>query len=156
MIHFGRGFDWVYIGDSIQVGRVSSVGRTNRNLPQVIQRTDLVLGILHREQVIVPTLGINPVTRSNHLVGSQSCNNVIYDLLLAEADQAGSLAINIDAQRRVIDVLRYLQVYYSLEFANSVRDLGGGGVGFVEVHTTNLNINGRRQSQVEDCVYETV
>ena len=68
--------------------------------------------ILHCQQIVIATFGIDPVAGGNHPVRGQGGDDVIDHFFLAESDQTGPLAVDIDAQRWIVNILRNQNVAY--------------------------------------------
>ena len=77
-----------------------------RYLLQIVERLYLILFILHGKQIIVSGALIHPITWCDHGIGIQRGNYIVDDFFLIQTQLAGTLSVDIDAQRRVIQILR--------------------------------------------------
>ena len=66
---------------------------------------DLIFRILHGEHVRVSTFRIDPIVWGDHAVGSKRGDHVVDDFFLRKAEEPGLLAIDIQFERGVINVL---------------------------------------------------
>ncbi len=69
MVHLSGRFDGRNVRYRIQLGGLLIGGRPDGNLLQVVERVDLGLRVLHRQQVVIPAFWIHPVAGRDHLVG---------------------------------------------------------------------------------------
>ena len=139
----------------IQARGIREVRSPQRNRFQVRQAADLPLGILHRQHVVVAGLGIDPKAGRDHLVRRQRGNHVVHHFALVQAQFAGSHAVHVELQSRVVDILR----------DEHVRDPGNGFdlrgklqrrlIGVLLVAARHLDIDGRRQAQIQDRIHQS-
>ena len=69
MNHLGRSFDALDISEHVQTRRLRDAIGVQRNRLQILDRTDLRLGILNCEEIIISVARIDPQIRGDHLVG---------------------------------------------------------------------------------------
>src|SRR3954468_17404846 len=74
------------------------------------------------------------------------------DLLGRQAKLARSRTINVQLQGRVIDVLRDQHVADARQSAHLLRDFNRRAVGRLQVGTIYLNIDGGRQTEVQNRI----
>ena len=125
MVHLGRRRNAGDADDRIQAGGLFEVRRPEGHAAKIGQILHVALPILDGQQVIVPALGINPIARGNHAVGGQRRDQAVGDLLGAEPQLAGALAINVNLQSRVIHILRDQHVADPGQGAHLAGDLAG-------------------------------
>ena len=77
-----------------------------------------VLIILDGQKVIVSGLVIEPVIGRDHEVGIERGHHVLHDVLRSEAQFRGVHAVNIQADRGIIHVLRDIGFANSRDAAN--------------------------------------
>ena len=110
VIDFGRRRDRRHLRDRVEQRRILLVLAVQRDAAQVEQVADAVFRILDREHVVVAAARIHPEARGDHLIRRERRDHVVHDLALVEAEIGGALAIDVEPQRRVVDVLRDVDV----------------------------------------------
>ena len=110
MIDFRRGLHAPDGADRIQTRRQGAPGRADGNRPQVRKRFNLPFAVLNREHIVLAGPRIDPVARRNHLVTGERRDDVSDNFLLIESQFAGPGAIDVEFQRRVVHILRYIDV----------------------------------------------
>jgi hypothetical protein len=110
VIHLGGRLNAGDVADGVQAGGCGAAGPAQRNGAQIVQVLHLALGILHGQHIVVAALGIDPVAGRDHAVGGERGDDVVHHFALIQAQLAGAGAIDIEAQRRVVDVLRRVDV----------------------------------------------
>src|SRR5689334_16574107 len=154
VIHFRWRRNGLYFHDAVEEGRLGAFYAAQRNLLEVGDGFDGIFGILHGQHVGIAALGIDPIIRSNHAVGSERGDDIVHDFLLGEAQEAGFFAVHVEFERRVIDVLRNEHVIHIFELAHGLGEVRGGVVNLVEIVAANLNINGCRQAEIDYGVHQ--
>ena len=140
--------------DRIQAGGLFEVRRPEGQAAQIGEALHVALTILDGQEVIVAALGINPVARGNHAVGGQRRDQAVRDLLGAQPQLAGALAVNLDLQGRVIHILRYQHVAHPGQGAHLPGDLAGDVVQGPQVHAGDLDVQRRGDALVENRVHQ--
>src|SRR6185437_7585898 len=94
-----------------------------------------------------------PVAGRDHAVGGERGDDVVNDLALIEPQLRGALAVHIELERGVVQVLRDVYVADAAQAA----DLPGQGprhlAVLAEVGAGDLDVNGRGQALVQDGVH---
>src|ERR1700733_3590329 len=93
MIDFGGSVDGLDGCDRFEWSSHLAVGRSQRDLLEVVEGLNLSLRILDREHVVVPGLRINPVTRSDHAIRRHGCDDAIDNRLWGETFEACLLTV---------------------------------------------------------------
>ena len=93
-----------------------------RDRPEIGQGLDLALRILHGQHVVVAGLRIDPEAGRDHLIGGQRGDDVVDHFALVEAQLAGAHAVDIELQRRIVDVLRNEDVRHARNACESCAD----------------------------------
>ncbi len=106
MVHFGGRFEWRYFADHVEPGGTSHPRSAQRNRPEIVEVPDLLLRILDRQVVVVSVFRVDPDTRRNHQIRSERRDHVRHDFFFAQAEFAGVHAIDIQPQRRIVEILR--------------------------------------------------
>src|SRR5207302_1338430 len=88
VVHFRGRFEAADTADHIKPRRALQSCSMKRDSPDVEHALNLLLGILHVEEVVVVVLWIDPDVRRHHLIRSERSNDVLYDFLLAQAKLA--------------------------------------------------------------------
>ena len=155
MIHFGgrSGCAESWLTESSRVG-CFELRRAQRHRRQVGKIFDEVFGILDREQIIVAGLGINPIARRDHPVGSQRGDDVVHDFLCVQAKFAGALAVNVHFQRRIIHVLRHQHVADARQRADLLGDLRRDVVRAFHVRCRSPECPAARACPVQDGIHQ--
>ncbi len=154
MIHLGWGLDVPQRAHRIELRRPLRQTSAQRNGRQVGEAANEVLRVLHGEQVIVAALGIHPIARSDYLVRCQRRDDVAHHLFLVQPKLAGPYAVDIELERRVVDVLRDEHVTHIGQAVCPARQLGGDAVGRLEAVAAHLDVQGSRQPQVQNRIDE--
>src|ERR1700728_5412116 len=109
--------------DCFQRSRGFAVRRSQRDLFEVIQRLYLCLRILTCEHIVVAGLRIDPVAGGDHSVRSHRRDDTIDDGLRGQAFEACLLAIDVEGETWVVDVLRDQNITYTTESSHLLRKL---------------------------------
>ena len=116
---------------------------------------DLVGGVLHGEHVVVAGVGIDPVAGRDDAVGGERGDDVVDDIFGREADERGALAIDVELQAGILEVLRDVDIADAREAAQLLRDVLRLGEGGGLIVGADLNIERRGQALIHDGVDET-
>ena len=100
-------------------------------IDQVVDRRRAVLVVLHRQEVVVAGLVVHPVIRRDHGVGVQRGDDVVHDLLLAQAQFRGVNPVDVEAQRRIVHVLRNVDFADARQAADALRQHLRGAEGLI-------------------------
>ena len=125
------------------------------NLLEIGHGVDLGLGVLHRQHVVISVLGIDPVAGSDHAVRGQRGDHIVDRFLRRHSHAPGHFAIDIELNAGIVEVLRNKYIADAMKPANFGGDLGRGLVSLLLIVPANLDVNGRRQSEVDDRIYQT-
>ena len=148
MVHFRGRLNLSHIGHLAKECRHFEIGRTQRHSLQVVDGLHLIFRVLHGDEIIVAIFGVNPVAGRDHDVRSERGDYVVHDFFGAEAELAGALAIDGQLQRRIIHVLRDINVRYARYLLDLARQILGDGVAGFQIHPAYLNINRRGHTLV--------
>ena len=117
-------------------------------------RADLLIRILHGEHVVVSAARIDPVTRRDDAVRSQRGDHVVDDFFRRQPELARLLAIDVELEAGIVEVLRNQDVAHAARAAQFLRDLFGDLVRFVRIVVAHLDIERRGQSLIHDRIDE--
>src|SRR6267154_6517390 len=155
MVYFCRRRNRADLDYGIQGGGLCAFRSTQGDLPQIHNRLHLAFGILHGQHVRIATFRIDPVVRSDHAIGSQRGDDVVHDFFLRETQLAGLLAVDIQLQRGIIDVLGNQHVADATEPPRWLRNLRCHRVNLIEIVSAHLYVDGCGQAQVQHRVDKT-
>ena len=105
---------------------------------------------MHREHVVVAGFGIDPVTGSDHAVGSESGDDIVDDIARGKAKQAGLLAIDVEFQSWEIDGLWDQHVADKLGAFELQGEFARDAVTFVQIIVADLNVQRRGQTLIHN------
>ncbi len=92
-------------------------------IDEVVNGRLAVLVILDRQEIVVTGLMIHPVVGRDHGVRIQRGNDVVDDLLLAQPQFRGVDAIDFQPDRRIVHILRNVNLADSGKLANARRQI---------------------------------
>ena len=110
---------------------------------------DLLGGILHGQHVVVARLRIDPVAGRDHAVGRERGDDIVDYVLRRQADEAGPLAVDVELNAGVLQILGYIDVRDALEGPDFFGDLLRGSERGLLVIGTDLNVERRGQALVD-------
>src|ERR1017187_10504047 len=154
VIHLGGRQNAGDVADSVEAGGCRSAGPTQGDGAQIGQVLHLALGILHGQHIVVAALGIDPVAGRDHTVGGEGGDDVVYYFALIQPQFAGSGAVDIEAQRGVVDVLRSVDVSHAGNFANPRGKFDREIVRFLHVQAIHLNVDGRGHTHIQHRIHQ--
>src|SRR5262249_60848044 len=109
-------------------------------------------GILHRQHVIIARFGIDPVAGRDHLVGVERGNYVVDHFAGGESEAGGHLAVDVNFEGGIVEVLRDEDVAYTFHTANLCCQLLGCLVGGLQIVAANLDVDWGGKAEVDDGV----
>ena len=155
MVHLGRGVDHFHIRHRIEVGRVHVARGMQGDLLEVRYGVDLGLRILHREHVVIPILRIDPVAGSDHAVRGQRRDHVVDGFLGRHSHASSHFAVDVELNAGIVEVLRNEHVAHATEPAHLASDLGRSLVGLFLIVAADLDVDGSRQSEIDDRIHQS-
>ena len=113
-----------------------------------------MVGVLNGYQVVVACLGVDPISRRHHSIGSQSGNYVVHYVLRREADQARTFAIDIQRQPRIVEVLRDVDTAHVGESLDFLRYISRQLERAMHVVGAHLYIDRRGQALIDHRIHQ--
>ena len=89
--------------------------------------------ILDRHHVVVAALRIDPVAGRDHAVGGHGGNHVVHHVLCGETDQAGLLAVDVQLDSWVVQILRNVDAAHIGHRFDLLGEILGQRVGSIHV-----------------------
>src|ERR1700741_2158482 len=156
VVHLRRCVDRLDLRYRLQRRILRRCRRPQRYVPKVRHRhrIDLLVEILHRQHVVVPALRIDPVARRDHPIRRQRRDHVVHYVFRRQPQQTRLLAIDVQLQPRIIDVLRDQHVAHPLRPLQLQRDLPRDPVPLPEIVVAHLDVQRRRQSLVHHRIHQ--
>src|ERR1017187_6103342 len=154
VIHFSGRLNAGDVANGVEAGGCRSAGPTQGDGAQIVQVLHLALGILRGQHIVVAALGIDPVAGRDHTVGGEGGDDVIHYFALIQPQFAGSGAVDIEAQRGVVDVLRSVDVSHAGNFANPRGKFDREIVRFLHVQAIHLNVDGRGHTHIQHRIHQ--
>ena len=122
----------------------------DRDVRQVRDAVDAVLGHLRDDRIGHAVLGIQPEVRVDLAAAGQGDQQAVGDVALREAHLAGEGAIDVDVDLRVVEHLLDAQVRDAGHRADALQELGGVGVVGLLIVADHLQVDRRRQAEIQD------
>src|SRR5207249_4556226 len=91
----------------------------------------------------------------DHLVGRYGGDQIAYHLLLAQAELAGAGSVDVDMQRRIVQILRDEDIVHPGYPADPGGQLRGRGVRKLQVRTAHLHVDGRGHTEIQHRIDES-
>ena len=123
MIHLGGAFDTLDAADHIETRGLGRSGSAQRNGAQIDQVLHLFLGILNSQVVGIAVARIDPQAGGDHLVRSQRGDDVGDNFFLTEPEFARPHAVDVELQRRLIEILRDEYVGHAVDLPDLAREI---------------------------------
>ncbi len=117
---------------------------------QIANRGDIVLRRLRHQAISHAVLGIEPIGGRGLKASAQGDQQTVGDVELRVAALDGLGAIDVDLNSRQIEELVNAQIHRAGNAAKLAEKIGGESVVGVQVRTGDLNIDGRRQTEVQN------
>src|SRR6202051_4764993 len=151
MVDFGRRIHRRYIGHGLQRRVILDIRSTQRDFFEILHAhvLDLLIEVLYSEHVVVPRLGIDPVARFDHAVGSQRGDYVVHHLFGRESNQTSAFAIDAQLQSGIKKILGNQHATHALAASDLFGDVRRHFISAVDIVASHLYIDGSRQSQVD-------
>ena len=130
--------------------RSAAVGRSERNVVDVLQVVEQILRRLHGDRVADAVARVEPEVRSGLEAAAGSCEQAACNIGLPQSQLAGPGAVHIHHQFRIVEGLLDAQVGGAGYMLDLVQQLFGNGPVAVHISADDLDIDGSRQAEVED------
>jgi len=136
-----------------EAGRTLSV---QRDVLEILHGhvADPMIRVLHGDEVVVATVGVNPEAGRYHAAGGERGDHIVDDFLRTQAHHAGSLSIDIQLQTRIVNALRNVDIAYVGHSVNLGGQRGRKLVGLVHVLRFDLDVDGSGQALIDDGIDE--
>ena len=155
MVNFGRRNAVADSAQRIEPRRLRGICTAHRNGRQVGEILHETFGILDGEEIVVATSRVHPIAWRNHLIGSQRGDDIANDFFFVQAKLGGAQPVNVQLERRIIDVLRYEHVADAGQRPGFSGDVRRDFMGALQVVAGDLNVQRRGHSQIQNGVHKS-
>lgn len=114
-----------------------------------VEGADIALFVLDADKIMVAVAVIDPETWGEVDARIQRCHDGFDDLVLAKAVVRGFEAIHVDLEQRIIVALLDVSVHDPGDAGDARSDLVCKRGAFLQIGTCDLEVDRRRQSEVE-------
>ena len=157
----GRLCDWPLRRDaSLDLGDVGEqlhaliLPRREWQSVDCVNAIELVGGSARFYEVGNPHVRVDPVVRLHLSASGKRNEQAICDVLLCEPQLASHGLVDVDVQLGHVQDLMQMHVLHAANLADVLGDLGGHFIIFLAIQTGDLDIDGRRQSEVQNLAHD--
>ena len=156
VIDLGWRVDHLDVGHVFQHGRIGVVGSVQRNLLEVLHghRANLLIGVLHGEEVVVAVVRIDPVTGSDHAVGGERGDHVVYHIAGSQPQPRRHLTSHVELQAGIIQVLRNQHIAHVVHGSQLPGHFAGHGISGMLIVAADLDVDGRRHALIDHRIHQ--
>src|SRR5271154_7016220 len=125
-----------------------------RDALEIADGLNFLFFVLDGEHVIVSRFRIDPETWRNHAVGSERGDHVVHHFFGRKSRHAGSFAIDIEFESRIVEILRNQNAADAAQLAHLRGNIARQVVTALQIVGAHLNIDRRGQALIHHRIHQ--